>query len=250
MKTEAPQILYQDPHYIAVNKPAGLAVHRSRMVRDQKRFLVQELRTMTGKKVYPVHRLDRPTAGVILLAFDSEATRRMAESFNQHGIDKVYTAIVRGYAPESGTIDHPLTKSTDPIGRRKQKRTAVTRYRRLATTELPFAVGRYATARYSLLRLRPVTGRQHQIRRHLNHISHPVVGDRKYGDNHHNRFFSRHFTCSRLLLFATELGFVHPYSGQRIRIRAGLDRQFKDMIQELGWQAYAVMPKTDPLAIR
>jgi tRNA pseudouridine65 synthase len=236
MNIEEPQILYQDPYYIAVNKPAGLAVHRSPMTRDQKRFLVQVLRTMTGKKVYPVHRLDRPTGGVILLAFDSGATRRMAESFNQHGVNKVYMAIVRGYTPGEDTIDHPLTKSTDAIGRLKERRTAVTRYRRLATTELPIAVGRYETARYSLLRVWPVTGRQHQIRRHLNHISHPIVGDRKYGDNHHNRFFTQHFNCRRLLLFATDLGFVHPYSGQTIQISAGPDRQIRDLIQTLGWQ--------------
>jgi tRNA pseudouridine65 synthase len=128
-----------------------------------------------------------------------------------------------------------LTKSTDEIGRRKDKRSAVTDFRRLAIAELPFPVGRYVTARYSFVQARPHTGRQHQIRRHFNHISHPIIGDRKYGDNQHNRFFSDHFECNRLLLAAIALEFTHPYTEKPIRIEAPLDSKFSTMVEKLGW---------------
>jgi tRNA pseudouridine65 synthase len=240
MSFEQPEILYQDDFFIAVNKPAGLAVHRSPMTRDQKRFLVPVVRDMIGKRVYPVHRLDRPTGGVILLAFSSEATRLMAENFGAQAVRKTYLAVVRGYTAAADVIDYPLTKSTDDLGRRKERRSAVTRYRRLATAELPHPVGRYPTARYSLVEARPVTGRQHQIRRHMNHISHPILGDRKYGDNQHNRFFNQRYNCRRLLLAATELQFVHPYSQTPVRIRARIDPVFSQVLQDLGWQEQPV----------
>lgn len=235
MNPEEIEILYRDENYLAVNKPAGLAVHRSRMTRDQRRFLVPLVRDMVGRHVFPVHRLDRPTGGVMLLAFDSEATRLMSERFVAGEVSKTYLAVVRGYTAEEDRIDHPLTKSTDEVGRKKEKRSAITDYRRLATTELPFAVGRYPTARYSLVQAHPHTGRQHQIRRHLNHISHPIVGDRKYGDNRHNRFFSEHFESNRLLLAAIKLVFTHPYTEETIRINAPPDSNFQTMIQKLGW---------------
>ena len=238
MNPEEIEILYRDENYIAVNKPAGLAVHRSRMTRDQRHFLVPVVRDLVGRLVYPVHRLDRPTGGVILLAFDSEATRLMSKRFVAGEVSKTYLAVVRGYTAEEDRIDHPLTKSTDDIGRKKEKRSAVTDYRRLATVELPFAVGRYPTARYSFVQAQPQTGRQHQIRRHLNHISHPIVGDRKYGDNRHNRFFSEHFECRRLLLAAIELMFTHPYTAETVQINAPPDSNFQTMIQKLGWSAH------------
>jgi len=235
MSRKEPEILFRDDYYIAVNKPAGLAVHHSQVTRDQKRFLVPVLRNMIGQHVYPVHRLDRPTGGVMLLAFNSEATRLMSDRFIAGAVKKTYLAVVRGYTAEAEKIEHPLTKSTDEIGRNKAKRPAVTDYRRLATTELPNAVGRYATARYSLIQAQPATGRQHQIRRHFNHISHPIIGDRKYGDNKHNRFFSEHFGCRRLLLSAIELVFTHPYTAAPVRITASPDPVCTAMIENLGW---------------
>lgn len=235
MSREEPEILYRDDYYVAVNKPAGLAVHRSPLTRDQKRFLVPVVRQMVGKHVYPVHRLDRPTVGAILLAFNSEATRLMSDRFMAGEVKKTYLAIVRGYTAKEEKIDHALTKGTDEIGRNKARRPAVTDYRRLAKTELPYAIGRYATARYSLIQAQPVTGRQHQIRRHLNHIAHPIIGDRRYGDNQHNRFFSDHFECNRLLLAAIALEFTHPYTEKPIRIEAPLDSKFSTMVEKLGW---------------
>ena len=235
MNIEPLEILYRDKYYIAVNKPAGLAVHRSPLTHDQKRFLVPIVRNMIGQHVYPVHRLDRPTGGVILLAFHPEATRLMSDRFVAGKIKKTYLTVVRGHAAEEGRIDHPLTKSTDEIGRKKDKRSAVTDFRRLAIAELPFPVGRYATARYSFVQARPHTGRQHQIRRHFNHISHPIIGDRKYGDNKHNRFFSEHFGCHRLLLSAIGLVFTHPYTEAPVRITASPDPVFTAMIEKLGW---------------
>ncbi|MCW8904143.1 pseudouridine synthase, partial [Sedimenticola sp.] len=160
-------ILYRDEHYIAVDKPAGLLVHRTRISEDT-RFVLQTLRDQIGRRVYPVHRLDRPTSGVLVFGLDSDAARRLVQLFEQRQVRKRYLAVVRGYTAESDVIDYPLREEGH-----KAPQAAVTGYRRLATVELPIAVGRYASARYSLLEVRPETGRMHQIRKHMKHIFHP-----------------------------------------------------------------------------
>lgn len=222
-------LLYRDAHYIAVDKPAGLLVHRTRISEDN-RFLLQQLRDQIGRRVYPVHRLDRPTSGVLVFGLDSEAARRLVQQFEQRQVQKRYLAVVRGYAAESALIDYPLREEAH-----KAPQPAVTRYRRLATVELPVAVGRYATARYSLLEVRPETGRMHQIRKHMKHIFHPVVGDTTHGDGRHNRLFRERFGVYRLLLMATELGFVHPYSGAALTISAQPDPQLAELFERLGF---------------
>ena len=231
-------ILHQDDCIVAIDKPAGLLVHRSDIDRHETRFAVQLLRDQLGRRVQPVHRLDRGTSGVLLFAFDADATRALSRQFGNDEVAKTYLAVVRGWPPESGVIDHPLTRRYDDYGRPLENavpQPAVTHYRRLATVELPFAVDRYPTSRYALLELRPLTGRRHQLRRHLKHIAHPIVGDATYGKGHHNRFFAQQLDCDRLLLACVELTFRHPASGERIAVRAGPGESFAAVVARLGW---------------
>ncbi len=234
-------ILWQDEHLVAVNKPSGLLVHRSPIDRRETRFALQIVRDQLGRWVYPVHRLDRPTSGVLLMGLSPESARSLSEAFAAGRTEKTYLAVVRGVPQEAGEIDHPLLeeldKMMDPRTRTdKEAQQALTRFRTLATAELPFAVGRYPTSRYSLVEANPVTGRRHQLRRHLKHIFHPIVGDTKYGEGRHNRFFRDEFDCHRMLLAAVRLTFPHPVSGERITVNAPLDEVFSGVVESLGWQ--------------
>ena len=233
-------ILYRDAHLIAVNKPSGLLVHRSRIDRQARHYALQLLRDRIGQRVYPLHRLDKPTSGVLLFALDPDSARQMMPLFSGGRISKRYLAIVRGYTAETDTIDYPLREELDKmtdagVDPDKPAQTAITRFTRLATVELPVAVGRYATARYSLLSVMPKSGRKHQIRRHMKHIFHPVIGDTTHGDGRHNRFFRGQLDCQRLLLAATEMVFDHPLTETVVCIRAPLDREFSTVIDSLGW---------------
>lgn len=235
------QVLYQDEHFIAVNKPSGLLVHRSELDRLETRFALQVVRDQIGRRVYPVHRLDKPTSGVLLFALHAEAARKMMVVFQNNKIVKTYTAVVRGYTEEQGIIDYPLKEQLDKIADRKAQQNkaaqaAVTQYRRLDSVELPFPVGRYSTARYSLLSITPRTGRKHQIRRHMKHIFHPIVGDTTHGDGKHNEFFRQQFDCHHLLLAATGLSLPHPYSGEQLSITAVPDGGFMDIMDRFHWQ--------------
>lgn len=223
------KILYRDDHYIAIDKPAGMLVHRTRIA-EEGEYALQRLRDQIGQHVFPVHRLDRPTSGVLLFALSSEAARHIAPLFENHTIDKHYLAVVRGYAEESGVIDHPLQEEPH-----KPHQPALTAYRRLATVELDIPVGRYPKARYSLLEVMPKTGRLHQIRKHMHHIFHPIVGDTTHGEGRHNRLFRDHFDSERLLLFSTRLSFIHPYSGERMVIEAPLDEESLRLFARFGW---------------
>lgn len=233
-------MLYQDDHFVVVNKPAGLLVHRTNIDRHEKAYAMQILRDQLGRWVYPLHRLDKPTSGALAFALDSEAARRMTDVFSAKSISKSYLAVVRGFTKAAERIDHPLKERLDRMTDRqadqdKPAQQAVTEYQRLATVELPYPVGRYATARYSLIKAFPETGRNHQIRRHLKHIFHPIIGDSSYGDGKHNDFFVERFDCRRLLLHAREISFLHPYSGLRTSVQAPLDRAFGDILKTLDW---------------
>lgn len=235
-------IAYQDEHFVAVNKPAGLLVHRSSVDRHATVYALQLVRDKLGERVYPLHRLDKPTCGALLFARSAQMARRMMGLFERGAVEKCYLAVVRGHTPERGVIDYALAEQHDKMTDARAKRdkppqSAVTNYERLAIAELPFAVGRYASARYSLLRVRPRTGRKHQIRRHMKHVFHPIVGDTTHGDGRHNHFFREHFDCGRLLLAATALSFTHPHTGAPVTVRAALDDEFRRVLQALGWPA-------------
>ncbi len=232
-------ILYRDDHLVAIHKPAGLLVHRSNLDRHETRFAVQLLRDQIGRRVLPLHRLDKGTSGVLLFALDTETARSVGGQFQNDTVQKRYLAVVRGWPAEGGVIDHALSRQFDDYGRRypadSPERTAaalpaVTEFRRLATVELPFAVDRYPMARYALVELRPHTGRQHQLRRHLKHIAHPIIGDATFGKGVHNRFFQQQFGCQRLLLACTQLCFTHPRDGRSLSIVAPLEDNFSSVL--------------------
>ena len=222
-------ILHQDENYIAIHKPPGLLVHRTRISED-KIFVLQMLRNQIGQWVYPIHRLDRPTSGVLIFGLNSNAARQLAQEFEQRQVEKRYLAVVRGYTEESGVIDYPLQEETWT-----ERQSAVTAYRKLAQVELPHPVGRYQTARYSLLEIQPKTGRMHQIRKHMKHIFHPIVGDTTHGDGKHNQLFREQFNISRLLLVATELGFQHPYTKEQLTIKTKPEAEVMELFVKMGW---------------
>jgi len=173
-------IIFQDDNLVAINKPAGLLVHRSDIDRHETQNAVDLMREQLGQKVYPVHRLDKPTAGVLVFALNSDMARQMMQVFMGAGVKKTYLALVRGYLPEQGSIDYPLKEQLDKMTdakaqQDKEAQPAISHYQRLATVELPFAVGRYASCRYSLAMLQPETGRKHQLRRHMNISSTPLL---------------------------------------------------------------------------
>lgn len=233
-------ILYRDAQLIAIDKPSGLLVHRSLIDRHETRFAIQLLRDQIGQRVYPLHRLDKPTSGVLMFALSEDAARRMGRLFESAAVHKTYLAVVRGYTEEQARIDYPLREEHDRMtdalaDADKPVQPAITDYRRLVTLELQVSDGRHPTSRYSLLAVTPHTGRKHQIRRHMKHIFHPVIGDTTHGDGRHNRIFREHLHCQRLLLMAFELRFTHPDSGAEVRIRAPLDAGFARIAKLFGW---------------
>ena len=238
------EILYQDEYLVAINKPSGLLVHKSPIDKHETRFALQLVRDQIGQYVYPVHRLDKPTSGVLLFALSSEIAKIMSELFRSNDVQKEYIAVVRGYTDESEHIDHPLkqmldTKEQKKLGVTKEAQEAETVYERLATVELPYAVSRYPVARYSLVKLLPKSGRKHQLRRHMKHIFHPIVGDTKHGRGEHNQLFREKFDCHRLLLHAQKITFVHPVSKNNLIITAATDQTFRDLFKIFGWNTSA-----------
>lgn len=237
-------ILFQDDHLIAVHKPAGMLVHRTDLDRAERTFALQVVRDQIGRRVYAAHRLDRGTSGVLLFGLRPEVGQALGTMFEGREVHKTYLALVRGHPSAQGEIDHPLTRRPDEretVGRDEREgeateaQAALTRYRRLATVELPHRVDRYPSSRYALLELEPVTGRRHQLRRHLKHVSHPIVGDATYGKARHNRLFESLFGCRRLLLACVEVRLPHPVTGKPLTITAPLAKDFADVVRRLGW---------------
>lgn len=227
------QLIYEDEWYVAINKPNGLLVHRTRIAEEKKEFALQLLRDQLGYRLYPVHRLDRGTSGVLLFAKTPEAAAPMVKAFEDKQVDKTYFAIVRGYTPEAQTIDNPIKPDKDH--RNKAPQDAVTHYTRLATIELPIPVGRYVTARYSLVSIQPETGRMHQIRKHFAHIRHYIVGDKRHGDWRHNKMFLEELESPYLLLHAANLYFDHPFTGDAVSIKAQLPDNMLRLCNKFGW---------------
>ena len=242
-------IHYQDSRLVVVEKPSGWLVHRSNIDRHEHRILVQALRDQIGQRVHPAHRLDKGTSGLLLCALDPDAARQLGQQFAQQQVSKTYLAVVRGWPPPAGRIDHPLTEEADAYEDSCDDNSAAanvafaasTEFRRLATVELDVAVDRYPKSRYALVELHPLTGRRHQLRRHMKHIAHPIIGDATHGKGIHNRFFQRQFDSHRLLLACTALTFSHPDTGQPLKIAAPPDTSFTKVLGALGWSALSEM---------
>ncbi|UZD23585.1 pseudouridine synthase [Algoriphagus halophytocola] len=227
------EILFEDEYLIAINKPSGLLVHRTSIAAEETVFALQMLRDQIGQHVSPVHRLDRPTSGVLLFSKKEEILPLLKEQFAERSVKKTYLAIVRGIPTvKAGMIDYPL--KSERSGRLQE---AQTYYSVLAEAEIPFdTTGRYPTSRYSLLEVKPETGRTHQIRRHLAHLRHYIIGDKKHGDNKQNQFFEKQFGMENLLLHAKTLRFSHPIGKEEILVEASLPNHFQETIVKLGWE--------------
>lgn len=237
------EILYRDPYLIAINKPAGLLVHRSAIAGHERQFALQTLRNQIGQHVFPVHRLDRPTAGVLLFALNAETAKKTAQLFQENRISKKYLAVVRGFTAESGTIHYDLKdckyqgiRGCDLLIRNESYSETI--YKRLATVEIDCEVDKYPTSRYSLVALFPRTGRRHQLRRHMKHIRHPIIGDTKYGNSSHNHFFRDRFNCYCLLLNAVALNFQHPEDGSMVGITSRVSSEFNSILNRFDWSGF------------
>lgn len=228
------EIVYEDERYVAINKPNGLLVHRTRIAEEKKEFALQMLRDQLGYQLYTIHRLDRGTSGVLLFSKSPEAAGAMVKVFEEKLVTKTYYAIVRGYTAEQETIDSPIHPDKDH--KHKAPQDALTHYTRLATVELPIPVGRYSTARYSLVQVQPETGRMHQIRKHFAHIRHYIVGDKRHGDWRHNQMFREQLQSSYLLLHAAKLEFTHPFTGETTCITADMPENLHRLCLQFGWE--------------
>ncbi|PMO64173.1 tRNA pseudouridine(65) synthase TruC [Vibrio breoganii] len=235
------EIIYQDEFIVAVNKPAGMLVHRSWLDKHETQFVMQTLRDQIGQHVFPLHRLDRPTSGVLVFALSSEVASQMMPMFAEHQMQKTYHAIVRGWIEEGDRLDYALKVELDKIAdkfadKEKEAQQAITDYRPLAKIEVPFSTGRFPTSRYCLMELQPLTGRKHQLRRHMKHLRHPIVGDTTHGDGKHNRLFKENLASDRLLLHASRLEFEHPFTGVRLVLEAKFDKTWRQLIERFEWQ--------------
>ena len=223
------EIVYQDDHIIAINKPHGLLVHRSTIANDAKEFALQLLRDQIGKRVSPVHRLDRKTGGLLLFAFEKDVEIALHQLFQNGQVDKKYLAMLRGHSPDQQDIDYPLAKENGTI------QEAFTSFVTLKRSEINVPLGQHATSRYSLVEASPTTGRMHQLRKHFAHIFYPIIGDRKHGCNKQNRFFKEQWEMTTMLLHASQLKFKHPVTGSTITLKADIGDEFKRMNNLMGW---------------
>lgn len=224
-------ILFQTPDLVAINKPHGLLVHRSPIASDASEFAVQLLRDQLGQRIYPVHRLDRKTSGVLLFALTEAMNAAMQQQFMDGQVHKTYLAIVRGYTPDQQTIDYALRRDEGRNAGTMQE--AVTHLKTLQRTEIPLPHGKHHTSRYSLVELTPETGRMHQLRKHMAHILHPIIGDRPHGCNKQNKLFLDHFGMNTMLLHARRIAFQHPVSGDETEIEAPWQTEFERMMVAL-----------------
>jgi tRNA pseudouridine65 synthase len=215
-------ILYRDDQLVAIDKPPGLLVHRTGLDAGETRFALQLLRDQLGRPVWPVHRLDKGTSGVLLFALDAATASTLGRRF-EHGeaLRKTYLAVVRGWPEDDGLIDHPLARlSDDARAGRDEIQDARSRFRTLERYELPLPGARFATTRCALVELRPLTGRRHQLRRHMKHIAHPIIGDATHGKGPLNRAVAGMLGVNRLWLHALLLELEHPVTGRALRIQA------------------------------
>jgi len=229
-------LLHADDDVLAIDKPAGLAVHRSRLVGADDDYLMDRLRLQVEGPLHAVHRLDRATSGVLLVARNAAAAADLGRQLMARSVEKTYLAVVRGWPAQTGEIDYPLSGSSLS----GEAKPALTRWRRLATVEVPIAQGRYPQQRYSLLEVSPETGRYRQIRRHFHHISHHLLGDTSHGRGDHNRLIRQHYGVHRLLLHAWRLQVRHPTTGEPLSLEAPLDPAWERLLGAFGWEGALV----------
>lgn len=225
-------LLYHDEQLAVVDKPARLMAHDSALAAGEQPFLVDRLRLRFDRPIHLVHRLDRATSGCLLVAFDRDTARHLSGQFMSRSVAKTYLAICRGWPePRQGLIDHPL----DGGPGKPEKKPAQTAYRVLASGTMPWPYAEHPQSRFALLECRPHTGRFRQIRRHLKHIHHHLIGDTSHGDGARNRMFRSHLGVHRMLLHAHRLGFLHPIDGRPMDVEAVLDHEYQRVLDAFGW---------------
>ncbi|MEO0896352.1 MAG: pseudouridine synthase [Bacteroidota bacterium] len=225
------EILYLDDHIVAVNKPAGMIVHRNEYTQEEFENLLNLLSRQLKKYLFPVHRLDRATAGVMIFALTKEASNKLMQMFAEKQVYKEYLTIVRGLAEESGIITRELRKKPS---RKFQK--AETHFWCLTQKELPIPLNDFPQVRYSLLKVHPVTGRRHQIRRHLSYEHHPILGDKKHGHSTHNNLWKEELKLEGLMLQSHHLKFDHPMENKEINLRVDPAPHIQKALEYMGWE--------------
>ena len=226
-------ILYCDEQLVVVDKPAGMPVHRSRLVNADDVYLIDAVRERVEGPLHLIHRLDRATSGVLLIGRNAEIAGTLGRQFMQREVEKTYLAVCRGWPEEVGELDYALPG----VRENSERKPALTRWKRLDTIEVPIAISRYPQQRYALVEISPETGRYRQIRRHFAHLRHPLIGDTSHGRTEHNRLFKQYYGVHRLLLHAQCIDFTHPLDGQRMRVEAPLDAEFAGLLQRFEWRA-------------
>jgi tRNA pseudouridine65 synthase len=219
------EIVYENDHIIAINKPHGLLVHQSPIARDANEFALQLLKEQVGHKVYPAHRLDRKTAGILLFAKNANYAKQLHLLFQENKLEKTYLAIVRGYTDLEGVINYALTNEA---GKNQE---AITRYKTLDKFEIDLPFGKHLTSRYSLVELYPETGRYHQLRKHMAHIFHPILADRPHGCNKQNKLWKETFKMDTMMLHASKLSF--EINNKKIEINAEISNEFNRVLDIL-----------------
>jgi len=226
-------IVFEDECILAVNKPAGLLVHRSSIAADESDFLLDRLQAQVAGPLFLAHRLDRATSGIVLLAKTRTVAGDLGRQFMDRRVSKRYLAVVRGWPPDDGIVDYPLPD----VRERGPRKAAVTRWRTLATATVPIALGKYPEQRYALIEAMPETGRYRQIRKHFHHLSHHIVGDTSHGRGDHNRLWRTHFGVHRMLLHAWKLEFSYPLTGNVLPLRAAPDATWQAVLARFDWTA-------------
>lgn len=228
-------IVFEDKWLLVVHKAAGIPVHRSAWGDRHRISLVERVSSAIGRRCYPAHRLDRATSGLVILTRNRETAASAAALFQNRQVGKTYQALVRGFCAKTGILDRPLKRRRTGrvVTSDAPPQPSETRFRTLRRFELPVCSDRYPTSRLSLLELQPLTGRWHQIRRHLNHAAHPVIGDTWHGDNTQNHFFRKNYGLDRMMLAATELQFRHPETAEPMHLMSDPDPTFQSFVEQL-----------------
>ncbi|OQX29659.1 MAG: hypothetical protein B0D92_02480 [Spirochaeta sp. LUC14_002_19_P3] len=229
-------VIYQDNFLIVLDKPRDIHVHPTKLSRGEL-SLKDILQRQCRCEIHPAHRLDRPVGGILLAAKNTETARLLGQMMRTHGgVDKRYLCIVRGWMSGSGRIDRPLRQASG-----KPEKESVTLWRSLAQAEAPWPDEQFPSSRYTLLECTLITGRHHQIRRHLAFESHPILGDIARGDNTRNRIWKAHTRLEGLMLRAQRLSFIHPHSGERLSLTAPPDPRFISAADMFGWERELVV---------
>ncbi|HPE86378.1 MAG: hypothetical protein EOL88_02735 [Bacteroidia bacterium] len=232
------EICYSDAYFVVVNKPAGILVHKTNMAIDEKVTLMQRVADQLGRKVYPVHRLDKGTSGVNIFSLDARTSEMFRRMFVEKRIGKIYFAVCRGWLTDEVLVEYPVKTSTLAT-----RVAAVTRIIPLATAEIDVPVGPYEKSRYTLIQAEPHTGRWHQIRQHCSHLRHPIAGDKRHGDYRHNAMFSTQFSVTNVMLHAGAVTFEHPYQLRRITVNAAFPAHWRLVLDTMGWKQHpAIAP--------